>query len=438
MNVDDITDLILLIGTNPLPNYVVAKWFLINPNCSIKRIWLVYSDANKLQAGTKDIAKRLSKILNEEFINVKIKYCPLSNISRNDSIDNDIKKHIVKELKNYNDKNKLHLNYTGGTKTMSVHAYSYLRDACKDNISFSYLDARCFKIIGDSYCDIFDDNDLRNTIKIDIDKLLKLHGYERKPNEENCERWNNALDEFENIISTDKINEYLSWCDEFISVVYYNRKGEFIKEKKKFIEHINANNINAIIDSFNESKCETIRELLQELPKEHSILNEDGSLWIPDNELNNSLFKERLKPVEFLHGKWLECYVQRIILGNEELKEYTIIKPLKFKTSKDKDVDIDIAILCGYQLIGISITTDTKDGTNKLKAFEVLHRVNQIGGEEARAMLISCLPGDHIKAFEEDIKTITGSNKEKFKAIGVSKLQKDSLIKEIKDFVCQV
>ena len=48
-------DLILLVGTNPLPNYVVAKYFLLN-NPNLKTIWLVHSEKQNDNAGTKQIA----------------------------------------------------------------------------------------------------------------------------------------------------------------------------------------------------------------------------------------------------------------------------------------------------------------------------------------------------------------------------------------------
>lgn len=44
--------LILLIGTNPLPNYVVAEYFLKN-NPDLKTVWLVYSEANRFSNSKK-------------------------------------------------------------------------------------------------------------------------------------------------------------------------------------------------------------------------------------------------------------------------------------------------------------------------------------------------------------------------------------------------
>ena len=46
MNIYTFKDLVLLIGTNPLPNFVVAEYFL-GKNKNIKKIWLVHSEENK-------------------------------------------------------------------------------------------------------------------------------------------------------------------------------------------------------------------------------------------------------------------------------------------------------------------------------------------------------------------------------------------------------
>ena len=71
----EFTDLILLIGTNPLPNYVVAKHFLEN-NPLLQRIWLVHSEETRYQAGTSFQAKNLEKVLEEQYKATKKDYFP--------------------------------------------------------------------------------------------------------------------------------------------------------------------------------------------------------------------------------------------------------------------------------------------------------------------------------------------------------------------------
>ncbi|WP_284680778.1 hypothetical protein [Aceticella autotrophica] len=94
--------LVLLIGTNPLPNYVVGSYLKENYN----KFVLIYSEENQgiNQNGTCDFAKKLKEHLN---LNDKYVFLPLSNVS--DS------KQIRKDLNNLfpNDNfEEIHLNYT--------------------------------------------------------------------------------------------------------------------------------------------------------------------------------------------------------------------------------------------------------------------------------------------------------------------------------------
>jgi hypothetical protein len=52
----DFETLVLLIGTNPLPNLVVAEYFFKN-NKNLKKIFLVHSKENIYQEATIDIPK---------------------------------------------------------------------------------------------------------------------------------------------------------------------------------------------------------------------------------------------------------------------------------------------------------------------------------------------------------------------------------------------
>ncbi|MGC8651581.1 MAG: DUF1887 domain-containing protein, partial [Minisyncoccia bacterium] len=62
---------------------------------------------------------------------------------------------------------------------------------------------------------------------------------------------------------------------------------------------------------------------------------------------------------------------------------------LKAQKRNSPNFELDIFLINGYQLIGISLTTSTRQGECKLKGFEVIHRVKQIGGDESKAILIT-------------------------------------------------
>jgi hypothetical protein len=64
----DFTDLALLVGTNPLPNYVVIKYFL-KCNKQLQRIWFFCSEKTLVQAGTSDLANNIEAVIKDEPLN---------------------------------------------------------------------------------------------------------------------------------------------------------------------------------------------------------------------------------------------------------------------------------------------------------------------------------------------------------------------------------
>ncbi|HRQ68279.1 MAG TPA: hypothetical protein P5031_06905 [Candidatus Syntrophosphaera sp.] len=174
----------LLIGTNPLPNYVAAK-LLLKPN---GHIYLVHTDE------TAEVADRLIAALQiGQVTKIQVKEAESTNISE--------------QVANYvQGKQDVGLNYTGGTKAMVVHAYRAMEKHCPKAV-FSYLDAQTLCMIVDnqperSYC-------VALLIQPAIETILALHGYtlQQKP----------ATEPFkpevaQNLAQTD-LAEWRDWCD---------------------------------------------------------------------------------------------------------------------------------------------------------------------------------------------------------------------------------
>ena len=177
----DFTDLVLLVGTNPLPNYVVAKYFYLTNNKDLQRIWLFYSEGSRFYEGTAQYADDIEGVLRKELIpgTPEIIKAPLSNISQANVILDQVKKHLIKRE---SDIKKIHLNYTGGTKAMAVHTYRELENEIKarlgGNFSASYLDARDFNIKIDQYPEKLT-GDLRKLIQLKWEDLFALHNNEK-------------------------------------------------------------------------------------------------------------------------------------------------------------------------------------------------------------------------------------------------------------------
>ena len=426
----NIQHLVLLVGTNPLPNYVVAKYFLTREN-KLKKIWLVYSEKIGNQNSTRDLAENLSNVLNK-ITEVSIKFISLSDVSSAKKIESDIKEKLIpKFFDEY-----VHLNYTGGTKAMSVHVYRTLERELGNRCSFSYLDSRDYILKNDNGIIT---NDLRDEINISFDDLIDLHGCE-KVESEYKPKWIEVIDAFERLIVEDKLkDEYLKWVKEFLRKVYF-KNNDFIREVDKFVEHNHLPGKSDYLNNFfrNNTKVDVMK-LLQKIPSEYSIINEDGTLWLPNKKDKNieNTYKKRLgTSVEnFLNGKWLEVYVSEVLKRNlkkQNDKSIVLVDnwKIKKKTAR-KPFEIDLLALYGYQLCGISITTSDREPTCKGKVFEILHRVHQLGGSESKAILITCLPKKNIYRFKKDLETITGATKEKLLVLCEADLKPDDLWRKI-------
>lgn len=118
------TDLVLLIGTNPLPNYVAAEYFLKH-NQELNNIWLVHSEEVARQIGTRTQAEHLEGVLKERHsdnstLSFPLPKVALSNISNAREVLHDTNEKLIKKLP---ENSRVHLNYTGGTKAMGTHVY---------------------------------------------------------------------------------------------------------------------------------------------------------------------------------------------------------------------------------------------------------------------------------------------------------------------------
>jgi hypothetical protein len=179
MNFEDFNTLVLLVGTNPLPNFVTAEYFLTT-NTSLKTIILIHSEDNQKQSSTKKYADNLQELLKSRHGDkLDIKKVHLSDVGNIEKILFNLREQI-KDILTPSD--SVHFNYTGGTKAMGIHVYRWLEQYANNNnicISFSYLDARNFCIVSDGG-EISED--LREKVTLNINEIIKLYGFEKKNN----------------------------------------------------------------------------------------------------------------------------------------------------------------------------------------------------------------------------------------------------------------
>lgn len=411
--------LILLIGTNPVPNFVVSDFFL-RRNPELKNIIFIYSEeVSEKQSGTKSYVENLRRVIKSRhqkalsFINV-----PLYDISDAKQIRRDLDERLQPRISSAS---SIHFNYTGGTKAMGIHVYRWLEKYSKDHvktISYSYLDARTFEIIDDDEGRI--QLDLRKEVKINTEELINLHGFTRitVPSKDH-EKFNSAIYKFREIIENSSLNDYFAKYKR----EYFCKKGTNHELARKLSE--------LDMEKLKNYRAEgAFLEVVLSMPEGYRLFNDKGEFTSPQS---NEHLKEALK---FIDGLWLEQYVYHAL--KSKLTDDNITLKLNLEITKNNwgpnRFELDVVLINGYQLTGISCTTDSSKSRCKGKGFEIFMRTRQIGGEEARAVLVCRTDENKTTQLQEELEIDTGGKKN-ILVLGESDLKEDILVDKIRNFI---
>ncbi|MFZ1075582.1 MAG: hypothetical protein WAN50_04385, partial [Minisyncoccia bacterium] len=115
-------------------------------------------------------------------------------------------------------------------------------------------------------------------------------------------------------------------------------------------------------------------------------------------------------------GKWLE--VLAFIALRDALEglqaPYWLTFSARFarggRDPADKEFDLDVTAVIGYQLLAVSCSTSSGEKQIKEKAFEALHRARQVGGGAARAIVLSLGTKDAVERVKEDVRDVFGAD----------------------------
>jgi hypothetical protein len=360
--------LFLLIGENPLPNYVAAK-LLLNQGGTPHLVHTTHTEKQ---------AKRLQTILKTEPIGLK--ETQLLSLNEYESDAFQIRKAISSRL-NINN-GKIGLNYTGGTKAMAVHAYRAVFSKELPQTVFSYLDPRRLEMCIDR------ENSDRIRIKVkpemlevELVKLFQIHGLELKGTPTKEAQLPELAAALAQVFKDE--NQAKTWFD-----WYYNVFCENARKKK------NGN----WGDWKSKSELEKLSVSLETAPPEVITYLKRENLVTPDDKISlqvvqqKGIFPEIKHFCEYLDGLWLEHHV---LLQVKNIADRNSIKyyGLNFKVplrGTQQGFEFDVAFTRGYQLFAISVSTTSKRDLCKKKLFEAYLRARQMGGDEARVALICC------------------------------------------------
>lgn len=366
--------LFLLIGTNPLPNLVAAK-LLLKPQ---GQLYLVHSSA------TQPIAQRLARY----WVEVEQQQQPVFVIV--DEADGaDIRRQLQEALRSIKD-GHIGLNYTGGTKMMSVHACRVAliddQGLRKRPFTLSYLNARTNTMYIEHGNDQpFVSGSLLYEVKPLLKDIVKLHDekdYWIDPSikdqvQTNLLQLAHALMEAHR--SAEGVQAWRVWCKDIL------RKRTRTKNINRWDKKTLLNTV--LLDLPEDEVLKDVAVAMKEM-----FVFQDGAL-----RLGLSSHKVGLKEPEDLcqwfDGAWLEEYVFNCIKQvQQQLPEghvHDVGMGITTKSEQNETkYEVDISAMQGYQLYAISCTTDDEVGMCKLKLFEAYIRARNMAGDEAFVALV--------------------------------------------------
>ena len=321
----------LLVGSNPLPNYIAAM--ALRPSC----LTLLHTRE------TEELKDRLAEVLEDKLGDIEIKSVYIENATK--------AKYVEKAYEEVPEGS--HLNYTGGTKVMAVHAYRAFIQRGESPENASYVDERAGKIRYDRGVPI----ELKDVdLKLDLDVILRLHRITRCTHTPR-EGKPTLKDASEIAIKT------LENPD--LAATLYDI-GAGLKKKK-----------------ITKATKEPYRPADQDLRLSQEVIPVEG--W------TNDLLEDWYK---FLGGGWLEDWVAETVKG-------IIDEPISVNVCCEREsgleFQIDDAHVIGHRMYVISCTGHTKLALCKSKMFEVALRSRQMGGDLTRCALVCLLHGENEK-----------------------------------------
>lgn len=349
--------LILLIGGNNIANYALIDFLKKNKEYPFDKVVLVYTSQSKESAS------------NIKFLQRDVKFIDI-NLENNGRNLNFVKEKIKEELNLLNPK-FIHLNYTGGTKPMSLGAYLAVSDInCKKIFSDISPDSSTLTFASG---EIYPKNgSIAEGVELNIENLYKLH------------------------------NITLKSLQKEVSHFYSYEIVQYLYEKS-----INAENYKKFWKFWDKGKGK-LEDVIIDFPVQFDF---EG--------INFEEFRQ------FIRGRWLEEYV----FNSLKDENFTDIAWNVEGSIKGRDFELDLVITKGYQTYIISCTTEEeKLFTVKQKAFEASMRAEQIGGIRAKPISVSLLNKDKLEELQKDVLSYVG--KSKFSFIGREDLINPEILKE--------
>lgn len=357
--------LYLLVGSNPLPNFLAA--IVLKP----ESVCLFFTPES---APVKD---KLEQILKNRGLLVSSQ--GLGHATDSSKVREQFNSAFSVPHEHEHD----HLDYTGGTKVMAAHARIAFRDVFGDDWAYkhtSYLDEKAGLLRYDhGFVIAIDEID----IDITVDDVLELHGIDGKRKERvkdlhlNVECMPKEADA-QAIANAALDKPWLAGC------LYNLNREEGVRR--------------SITDA---KRCPVI---MSDLVPDMSIKEFPESCW------KGRVFEKWCK---FIESGWFEIWCGKFV--QELAKESEVYVNVNCIRDNGRKFEIDLMVVRNHRLYVISCTTDTTIQLCKSKVFEVAMRSRQLGGDLARSALFCMLYGEnedglYLTQLEGDVKDIWGAS----------------------------
>lgn len=338
--------LFLLVGTNPLPNYVAAR-LLLKPD---GHVYLIHTDE------TTQVVERLIAAL--EVASDRATTIKVTPIEVEETDHNDIFDKVATHAKG---KRGVGLNYTGGTKTMAVHAYRAVEKHCPEAV-FSYLDARTLSL----FVEISNSQAKRipvgSVLQVSLSQMLALHGY--------------------SLTTVRKTPNQPEVCRVLARIhsdpAAFSEWREWLKQKP-------------LTDLPDPNQYPRLQDVVNALRRLGNTPEDIAKALNPG-------WRDLEQCHKWFLGDWLEEYTLWACLEARSkvpdlFNDFGI--DLTPRNPKGRSFQFDLALVRGYQLFAISCIASDKKEKCKEHLFEAYVRARQMGGDEARVGLVCCAPKDN-------------------------------------------
>lgn len=335
--------LFLLVGANPLPNYVAA--LLLAKETGV--IYLLHTPA------TGEVASRLEKQLAKSRPSVRV-------VAREvDEADEDkINARMAAIVAEIEPGASIGLNYTGGTKPMAVHVYHALRQDFPAGC-FSYLDARSLRMFVHRGSERTQQLAAGQAVQTGLSELFSLHGY---------------------FLPSGPLRQQPLQPTLCHAIAEIHKTPAGRQAWREWLTRLGAPSpmLRAPADwpgmsPFWEA-CAGLCAGPQ--PTEAEVAVALG-------------FSELRSCSKFFCGEWLEEFTldalnqiaDRVGMGERSSR-------LVARKAGERTVELDVAAMRGYQLFAISCINSDKPDKAKEHLMELFVRARQMGGDEARFALV--------------------------------------------------